>query len=181
MRREKDPSLLLENHGAWYYEMQTLGYNYRLSDMSCALGLSQLNRAEAGIERRKSIARKYDEAFQFGPISIVSVPHTIEHAYHLYVIQTESRKALYDYLRAKGIYTQVHYVPVHTMPYYKNQGWQIGDMPIAEKYYQKCLSLPMYPSLTDDEQTLIINYIKEFYHEETRNNPRTGRKQKSAA
>lgn len=160
----KDENLLEENHGGWYYEMQDLGYNYRLSDINCALGLSQLSRADKGLIRRQEIAKKYNEAFEgHRQISLPFVAHNIHHAYHLYVIQTEQRKALYDDLRKHKIFTQVHYIPVHLQPYYKNLGWKKGDFPVAEAYYEKALSLPMYPTLTDAEQDFVIEKIFNFF------------------
>ncbi|MFY7910577.1 MAG: DegT/DnrJ/EryC1/StrS family aminotransferase, partial [Emticicia sp.] len=84
------------------------------------------------------------------------------HAYHLYVIQIEDRKGLYDYLRTKQIFSQVHYIPVHLMPYYKGLGSKAGDFPNAEKYYEHCLSIPMYPTLTAEEQELVISEILDF-------------------
>jgi len=166
----RNPDLLHENHGGWYYEMQTLGYNYRMPDMLTALGISQLARAEAGLARRQQLARRYDDAFRNRPGLTILNPagdepaggEGIGHAYHLYVIRTPRRKELYDYLRSNQIYAQVHYIPVHTMPDYRNLGWQKGDFPEAEAYYQECLSLPMYPSLTDEEQQYVIERIKSF-------------------
>lgn len=155
-------SELLENHGGWYMEMQELGYNYRLSDMQAALGISQLSRAEEGIERRKAIAKRYDEAFAGTSVKTIIPPVNFSHAYHLYVIQVENRKELYDYLRTKQIFAQVHYIPVHLMPYYRQFGWKKGDFPMAEKYYEHCLSIPMYPTLTDDQQEYVINEILNF-------------------
>lgn len=167
----KDPALLIENHGEWYYEMQELGYNYRISDILCALGISQLDRAEAGLKRRREIANIYDQAFQNVPeVEIVSSSNKkllddgVGHAYHLYIIRTQKRKELYDYLKQYNIFTQVHYIPVHMMPYYKALGSRKGDMPIAEKYYEECLSLPIYPSLKKEEQDLVIKKIIDFYH-----------------
>lgn len=152
----KDPALLEENHGGWYYEMQELGYNYRLTDFQAALGSSQLARADEGLERRRAIAKKYDEAFAGTHIQPL-VPHVQNgHAYHLYVIESEDRKGLYDHLRNNNIFAQVHYIPVHTLPYYQKQGYKKGDFPIAEAYYQKCLSLPMYPTITDEELDYVI-------------------------
>ncbi len=177
----KDPSLLLENHGGWYYEMQTLGYNYRLTDIASALGISQLDRAENGVQRRKEIARIYDEAFADTTIKSVFVPNDIEHAYHLYVIQVKDRKSLYDYLISKGIGVQVHYYPVHLMPYYKIKGWRKGDCPVAENYYEQCLSIPMFPTLSSDEQVTIINLIKSFYNEKVSYNTSKRRKQEITA
>ncbi|MEM8906779.1 MAG: UDP-4-amino-4,6-dideoxy-N-acetyl-beta-L-altrosamine transaminase [Bacteroidota bacterium] len=159
----KDPAALQEFHGKWYYEMQTLGYNYRLTDFQAALGISQLQRAEAGIQRRRAIAQQYDEAFWDTEIKAIKPQDAeIGHAYHLYVIQTEERKELYDELRQKGIYTQVHYIPVHLMPYYQKRGYRVGMFPQAEKYYQHCLSLPMYPTLKEWEQYYIIDSVKDL-------------------
>jgi UDP-4-amino-4,6-dideoxy-N-acetyl-beta-L-altrosamine transaminase len=167
----KNPDLLQENHGNWYYEMQTLGYNYRLPDLNCALGLSQLTRAEAGIDRRLQIADHYNKAFQNSPFRLITVPENKGHAYHLYIIQTDRRKELYDYLRANGIYAQIHYIPVHTMPYYQNKGWKKGMLPNAEKYYENCLSLPMFPSLTNEEQEFVIEHLNRFYYATLSNHP----------
>jgi UDP-4-amino-4,6-dideoxy-N-acetyl-beta-L-altrosamine transaminase len=146
--------------GGWYYEMQELGYNYRLTDFQAALGISQLTRADENLERRRAIARKYDEAFKN---SKVIRPISFEgNAYHLYVIQIENRLGLYDHLRANNIFPQVHYVPVHLMPYYKQFGNKKGDHPFAEGYYDKCLSIPMYHSLTDEDQNFVITTILNF-------------------
>lgn len=148
--------------GAWYYEMQELGYNYRLPDLNAALGISQLDRANEGIERRREIAKKYDEVFKNTKIKTFDNPEG--HAYHLYIIKVEDRLGLYNHLKGKGIYSQVHYIPVHTLPYYQDLGWKRGDFPISESYYEQCLSLPMYPSLTDQQQEFVINTIKNYYY-----------------
>ncbi len=156
---------------AWYMEMQTLGYNYRISDINCALGLSQLQRAAEGLSRRQEIAAHYHEAFKNIPqvtdqnyeAANSQQPTANGHAYHLYVIETENRLGLYNYLREHKIFAQIHYIPCHLMPYYREQGWREGDLPYAEKYYQGCISLPMYPTLTDEDQTRVINIIKDFY------------------
>lgn len=160
----RESELLVENHGGWYYEMQELGYNYRITDFQAALALSQLGRANAGLARRQAIADRYTEAFRGTIVQTPEVPKLVQHAWHLYVIQVEDRKALYDALRAKNIFCQVHYIPVHTMPYYRQFGWKKGDFPIAEQYYARCLSLPMYPTLTDAEQDYVIASIKEVLH-----------------
>lgn len=159
----REASIMEENHGGWYYEMAELGYNYRLSDMQAALGSSQLKRAEKGILQRKKIAEKYTSAFS--SISCIETPYVsqnISHAYHLYVIKINNRKGLYEHLKTANIFSQVHYIPVHTMPYYKKQGWKKGDMPHAEAYYEKCLSLPMFPTLTDAEQQHVIDQVIQF-------------------
>lgn len=158
----KDANQMKTSHGLWYYEMQDLGYNYRLTDFQAALGISQLHRADAGIERRRAIAQKYDEAFADTDLTLLRPESGFDHAYHLYIIQTEERKQLYDDLRNKGIYCQVHYIPVHLMPYYQKQGYREGMFPHAEQYYQKCLSLPMYPGLTDKEQDYVIQSVKSL-------------------
>ena len=166
----RDPAKMHENHGGWYMEMQELGYNYRMPDMLTALGISQLKRADEGLQRRQEIAKRYDSAFQNSKdIKILNPAAYVEensekvyHAYHLYVIQVEKRKDLYDFLRTKNIFAQVHYIPVHLMPYYRDLGFKKDDFPLAEAYYEMCLSLPMYPSLTDEEQDYVIASVQEF-------------------
>jgi UDP-4-amino-4,6-dideoxy-N-acetyl-beta-L-altrosamine transaminase len=148
---------------AWYMEMQTLGYNYRLTDFQAALGASQLKRAETGLERRKEIAAIYYEAFK-GQSFIKGQSGVVEgHAYHLYVIEVEDRLGLYNFLRSKNIFTQVHYIPCHLMPYYRQLGNELGDMPNSEAYYSKCLSLPMYPTLEDMDLAYVIQCINQYY------------------
>ena len=148
----------------WYMEMQELGYNYRLSDIQAALGLSQLKRATEGLEKRRKIASRYWEAFN-GKEYIQGQSGFIEgHAYHLYILEVEDRLGLYNYLRTKNIFAQIHYIPLHLMPYYRDLGWKERDFPHAENYYRGCISLPMYPSLTEEEQEYVIKQIKAFYH-----------------
>lgn len=158
----KESDLLKENHGGWYYEMQELGYNYRITDFQAALGLSQLKRADWSVNRRNEIALKYNEAFESTGIVTPVVANNVHHGYHLYVIQVEKRLELYDHLRSRNIFAQVLYIPVHTFPYYKNLGWKNGDFPISEKYYRRCLSLPMYPTLTSEEQDYVITAVLDF-------------------
>jgi UDP-4-amino-4,6-dideoxy-N-acetyl-beta-L-altrosamine transaminase len=147
----------------WYMEMQNLGYNYRITDFQAALGSSQLSRADEGIKRRREIASTYFKAFKEKSF-IKGQSGVIEgHAYHLYVIEVEDRLGLYNYLKSKNIYAQIHYIPCHLMPYYKNLGWKEGDFPMAETYYKHCISLPMFPTLTDDEQAYVIGEINTFY------------------
>ena len=154
---------------SWYMEMQTLGYNYRLTDFQAALGVSQLARADEGMSRRKEIANKYNNAFK-GKSFLKRQSNVIEgHAYHLYVIEDENRLGLYNHLRENTIFAQVHYIPCHLMPYYRTLGWKEGDMPHAEQYYKQCISLPMYPTLTVEEQDFVIKAILKF-HELVMNN-----------
>ena len=145
-------------------EMKELGYNYRITDFQAALGISQLKRAKKGLERRREIAAQYEIAFQnksyiYGQSGLVE-----GHAYHLYIIEVKNRLGLYNHLRTHNIFAQVHYIPVHLMPYYRKFGSKEGDMPFAEKYYRHCLSLPMYPTLTSNEQKYVIKIINEFYN-----------------
>lgn len=159
----KSPELLNDNHGGWYYEMQELGYNYRITDFQAALGISQLKRASKGLKKRQIIAGRYNEAFRkIEEIQIPYVADSIYHAYHLYVILVKNRLELYNYLHDNGIYSQVHYVPLHLMPYYKRFGCKQGDFPVVEKYYEHCLSLPMYPTLSEEEQEYVIQKIIHF-------------------
>lgn len=147
----------------WYMEMQTLGYNYRLTDFQAALGLSQLSRAEEGLTRRKQIAEKYAAAFERQPF-IKGQSGVVEgHAYHLYVIEVEDRLGLYNLLRENKIYAQIHYIPCHLMPYYQERGWKEGVLPEAEKYYRQCISLPMFPTLTEEEQDFVISNIIDYF------------------
>jgi dTDP-4-amino-4,6-dideoxygalactose transaminase len=178
---------------AWYYEMQELGYNYRMTDMQAALGLSQLQRADENLQKRQQIAQKYDEAFKDVP-DIQTPPgtpnltpdtgypapdtqnpnqqttnkkpqttnHDNGHAYHLYVIQTPNRKELFDYLRANNILAQVHYIPLHYLPYYRDMGFQVGDFPNAENYYQGCVSIPMYHGISEEQQDFVIDQIHKW-------------------
>jgi len=160
----RDSNLLSENHGGWYYEMIELGYNYRLPDILCALGISQLGRAEENIKRRREIARRYDTCFKDLPIIVHPPLHQeIGHAYHLYVIEVDRRKSLYDYLRDANIFAQIHYIPVHLQPYYQSLDSDPVIAPVSEKYYDRCISLPMYPSLSDAEQDYVIHSVKKFY------------------
>ncbi len=147
----------------WYMEMQNLGYNYRLTDIQAALGNSQLKRADAGVEKRRAIAHKYEKAFESAPFIFGQSGVIAGHAYHLYVIEVNDRLGLYNHLRAHKIFSQVHYIPCHLMPYYRAQGWQEGDLPNAELYYKRCLSLPMFPTLSSDEQDFVIQKIFEYF------------------
>jgi len=164
----KDPALLQKNDGPWYYEMQELGFNYRLTDFQCALGLSQLKKIESFLDRRNEIASMYDEAFK--DVEGLVIPpkpeqHGSRHAYHLYpiLLTKTDRKEAYIKLREMGIFAQVHYIPVHLQPYYsKNYGFKTGDYPNAEYYYEHELSIPMYPRMTDEEVNYVIESIKSL-------------------
>jgi UDP-4-amino-4,6-dideoxy-N-acetyl-beta-L-altrosamine transaminase len=160
---QQDLSKRIHDNSLWYYEMQELGYNYRLTDIQAALGNSQLQRAVSGLQRRREIAQVYKEAFKNNP-NIVdrNEGYSENHAYHLYVIEVKNRKALHAYLREENIYAQIHYIPAHLMPYYREQGWKEGDLAKAEEYYNGCISLPMYPTLTEEEQERVIEHIVSY-------------------
>lgn len=153
-----------ENHGGWFYEMKALGFNYRLTDIQSALGISQLSKNAQGVERRNEIANEYKEAFS-GIIKFQDLPKDTHNAHHLFVIEVEKRKELYDFLREYKIFAQIHYIPVHTLPYYKEIGYKEASLVNSEKYYSKCLSLPMYPTLTNEEQSFVISKVLEFINE----------------
>ena len=154
-----------ENHGNWYYEMIALGFNYRLTDFQSALGITQLAKNNKGVVRRNEISATYKKAFE-GEIKFQDLPSETYNAHHLFIIEVENRKELYDFLHSKGILAQIHYVPVHTMPYYKNIGYKDADLKHAEKYYSSCISLPMYPTLSNEEQSYVIKNVLEFISNE---------------
>jgi UDP-4-amino-4,6-dideoxy-N-acetyl-beta-L-altrosamine transaminase len=152
-----------DSYPLWYMEMQDLGYNYRITDFQAALGLSQLKRADRGLQRRRDIALKYQEAFKDKDFMKRQSGVVDGHAYHLYVLEVENRLGLYNYLREHQIFAQIHYIPTHLMPYYRQFGWKEGDMPYAEQYYKYCISLPMYPELSNEEQYFVITQIRKYY------------------
>jgi UDP-4-amino-4,6-dideoxy-N-acetyl-beta-L-altrosamine transaminase len=160
---QQDPRLRLENHGVWYYEMQELGFNYRLTDIQAALGRSQLKRAKAGLRRRRQLAANYQAAFSGRSFLVRPTLDTEGHAYHLFVAEFDDRDGLLAHLHSRGIFAQVHYIPLHLMPYYRNLGWKPGDFPNAERYYRHALSLPLYPSLSDQKQAFVIQSVFDYY------------------
>jgi UDP-4-amino-4,6-dideoxy-N-acetyl-beta-L-altrosamine transaminase len=150
-----------ENHGGWYYEMVELGFNYRLTDFQSALGITQLAKNKKGVERRNEIAAVYKKAFE-GRAKFQNLPAEMCNAHHLFIIEVEKRKELYDFLRTHNVFPQIHYIPVHTLPYYKRIGYNEANLSNSENYYKRCISLPMYPSLKDSEQKFVIEKILNF-------------------
>lgn len=161
----REEKFLHKVDGSWYYEQIDLGYNYRITDIQAALGISQLGRIDKFLEKRKKIAAKYDEAFRdFNGIEIPKQAEYSNSAYHLYVIKVDKsiRKALFEYLRANNIGVNVHYIPVYTFPYYREHGYEDVKCENAEKLYESIISIPIYYDLSDEEQDYVIDKIKEF-------------------
>ena len=164
----KDEKYLTKNDGPWYYEQHYLGFNYRLTDFQSALGLSQLKKIEKFVERRNKIAATYDKAFKDNPLLIIPPRRNEDnwrHAYHIYPLLLDGsvgRKEVFMKLREKGIYCQVHYIPVHTQPYYREKfGYKFGDYPVAEEYYRREITIPLYPKMEDDDVDYVIKSIRE--------------------
>ncbi|CAG1003717.1 perosamine synthetase [Methylophilaceae bacterium] len=154
-----------QTDGAWYYQQIGLGYNYRMTDLQAALGTSQMERLDEFVLRRQAIAKYYDEMLSNLPITLPWQHPNSYSAYHLYPIQLKdhlNRRKVFDELRAAGIGVNVHYIPVHTQPYYRKLGFEIGDFPIAEDYYVNTISLPIFPALTKDEQNMVVCLLKQF-------------------
>lgn len=166
----KDTKKLQKNEGAWYYEMQELGYNYRLTDFQCALGISQCKKLEKFIRRRREIAKRYTEAFKDLPEIVTPFEKKdVRSAYHIYVIQLQleklvaDRKTIFDALRAENIGAQVHYIPVHYQPYYRQHyGYKKGDFPHAERYYECAVTLPLFPKMTDQDIEDVIQAVHKI-------------------
>ncbi len=156
--------------GSWYYEMTDLGYNYRLSDVQCALGMAQLRRLPQWLERRREIARRYDDAFtRMDSVRPLATRRGAHHAYHLYVVRFAMPKAskqdIFAALRAEGIGVNVHYIPVHLHPYYrKHLGTGAGMCPVAEQAYQQIVSLPMFPAMSEQDVSDVIEAVGKVAH-----------------
>lgn len=161
----REEKYLSKIDGPWYYEQIDLGYNYRMTDIQAALGASQLDRVDKFLEKRRKIAARYDEAFSdIDGIEIPKQAENVNSAYHLYVIKVDKsiRKDLFEYLRKNNIGVNVHYIPVYTFPYYRENGYQNVKCENAEKLYETMISIPIYYDLTEEEQEYVINKIKEY-------------------
>ena len=164
----KDPDMLSQNPGPWYYEQQQLGSNFRITDLQCALGLRQLTKLDYFKARRREIVEQYNEALV--GLASVQVPYEsdgLDSCFHLYVLQVDidslgvDRASVMKSLAEKGVGTQVLYIPVHTQPWYRETyGCQEGDCPVAEAYYRKALSLPLYPKMTNDNVAKVIDSLR---------------------
>jgi UDP-4-amino-4,6-dideoxy-N-acetyl-beta-L-altrosamine transaminase len=160
----KDEEKLTMNPGPWYYEMQDLGFNYRLTDMQAALGCSQLDRLDDFKARRRKIVKKYSQAFKSIPwLRIPTEPRDVSSCFHLYVLRfmyeqiEKNRREIMEELQSKSIGTQVHYIPVNQLPYY--QGISRDNTPNADSYYEQCLSIPLYPKMSDSDIEHVIESI----------------------
>lgn len=168
----RDPVKMMDiSSGSWYYEQLELGFNFRMTDMQAALGLRQLERLDEFVEQRHSIASYYDNSLEKFPLILPFQQEDTYSAYHLYVIQVDpeesliERNTLFEHMRNSGIGVNVHYIPVHTQPYYQRLGFSRGDFPVAESYYKNAISLPMYPGLTKEEQAKVINTLSVILYE----------------
>ncbi|WP_138381365.1 UDP-4-amino-4,6-dideoxy-N-acetyl-beta-L-altrosamine transaminase [Luteithermobacter gelatinilyticus] len=164
----RDPAQMTgKSDGPWYYEQVDLGYNYRMTDVQAALGLSQLARLEDYVRRRHVLAARYDVAFRDLPLAPLRQDSDVYSAYHLYVVRLDldqigkSRRAVFERLKERGIGVNVHYIPVHTQPYYRALGFEQGDFPLAEAYYARAITLPLYPALTEEAQDKVIRSVKD--------------------
>lgn len=161
----RDDKLMTKNDGPWYYEQLELGFNYRITDIQCALGISQMDKLPEFLNKRKNIAARYNEAFAGNDnIQIPYQESGCDNAWHLYVIRIKNgkRKEVFEKLRKAGIGVNVHYIPVYQHPYYRNNGYKDTICPNAEKYYKECISLPLYPGLKIEEQEYVIKKVLEY-------------------
>jgi dTDP-4-amino-4,6-dideoxygalactose transaminase len=173
----KNEDLMTKNDGPWYYEMIDLGYNYRMTDIQAALGISQFKRIDSNIKQRNETAKRYDEAFMdidgliippnvgYGILSDHNAPNV--HSRHLYTLRIadmKQRRAMYNHLHEAGILAQIHYIPLHTMPYYSKMfGYKQGDYPKAEEYYAGEISIPMYHEMSDGIRGQVIHAVTSFF------------------
>ncbi|WNO61803.1 UDP-4-amino-4,6-dideoxy-N-acetyl-beta-L-altrosamine transaminase [Rheinheimera sp. MMS21-TC3] len=162
----RDDSLMTEpSHGAWYYQQLQLGFNYRMTDMQAALGISQSQRLLPIIKKRQLLAANYNQLLADLPLGLPALDDDNISAWHLYIIRLNDktkRKAVFEALRAAGIGVNVHYIPIHTQPYYQQLGFDWGDFPVAEDFYERIISLPMFPELTAEQQQYITDKLTEL-------------------
>jgi UDP-4-amino-4,6-dideoxy-N-acetyl-beta-L-altrosamine transaminase len=164
----REPDLMTnEPDGDWYYQQIELGYNYRMTDIQAALGISQIKRLDKYIEKRHNIATRYNDAFKKISLSTPFQNKSNYSSYHLYVILLQNKtskhhKEIFTDLRMCGIGVNLHYMPVYRQPYYRNMGFEIGVFPNAEKYYQQAISLPIFPTLSVDDQTKVIESVEDI-------------------
>jgi UDP-4-amino-4,6-dideoxy-N-acetyl-beta-L-altrosamine transaminase len=164
----RDPLFMTESvHGPWYYQQVTLGFNYRMTDMQAALGVSQMTRLSDYVKRRHEVARRYNDLLAELPLTLPWQHPDSYSAYHLYVVRLEldkistTHRQVFEALRAKDIMVNLPNIPVHTQPYYKQMGFKQGDYPQAEQYYSEAISIPMHVNLTDEDLRFVANSLRE--------------------
>tara|TARA_B100000767_G_C19775419_1_gene542272 strand:+ start:365 stop:1525 length:1161 start_codon:yes stop_codon:yes gene_type:complete len=155
------------SEGGWYYQQIALGFNYRITDLQAALGISQMSRIDSFVLKRNELAERYHKHLSNLPLVLPKTLKDTYSSYHLYIIKLSEnspieRKELYDGLKGNNIGVNVHYIPVHLQPYYKNIGFSEGDFPEAERFYKNAISIPLHPKLTIDEQDYVIDRISEY-------------------
>ena len=156
-------------YGGWYYEVETLGFNYRLTDLQAALGLSQLDKLATFVAMRNALADRYRRLFRERNVGGIVLPPVAldgaKHAYHLFPILVSERRRVYDALRARDIGTQVHYVPIYRHPLYADSNVSALDFPFTEHVYSGILSLPLHPTLTRSDQDVVVDTVIQAIHE----------------
>lgn len=164
----RDPEFMEgESHGPWYYQQIELGFNYRMTDIQAALGTSQMKRLDEFVARRHVLVERYNDELNDLPVTLPRQRPDTYSAFHLYVIRlkldeiNQTHREVFESLRSSAIGVNLHYIPVHTQPYYKRLGFNSGDFPEAEKYYSEAISLPLYPELSDEDQSRVISTLKE--------------------
>lgn len=169
----RDPEHMTEpSHGAWYYQQVELGFNYRITDLQAALGLSQLAKLDEFVARRRELAARYDQLLAYLPLTLPSAQPEAESAWHLYVVRVQvercnlSHHQVFEGLRAAGIGVNLHYIPLHLQPYYRKLGFAEGDFPEAERYYAEAISLPLFPLLSEAQQGQVVEQLRRLLLEE---------------
>ena len=164
----RDPEQMVgSSHGPWYYEQVELGFNYRMTDLQAALGCSQIQRLWQVIERRRALAAAYDRSLEGLPLQLPFEAEGCVSSFHLYPVRilpgaaSRGHREVFEALRKAGVGVNLHYIPVHTQPYYRGLGFQDGDFPEAEAYYGEAISLPLYPGLTDEQQAFVVEQLRE--------------------
>jgi UDP-4-amino-4,6-dideoxy-N-acetyl-beta-L-altrosamine transaminase len=164
----RDPAQMEgESHGPWYYQQLDLGYNYRMTDIQAALGLSQMGRIDEFVTRRHQLAGRYDQAFRGMAVETMQQRADAWSAYHLYVIRLQlekigrSHRRVFEDLRERGVQVNLHYIPVHLQPYFRKMGFKAGDFPNAEAHYSRAITIPLYHGLSEEDQDRVIRYVRD--------------------
>lgn len=164
----RDPADMTEpTHGGWYYQQTELGFNYRMCDIQAALGLSQMRRLDDFLARRRALAARYEHLLAGLPLQLPTAQAGAESAWHLYVVRLHEHlehrhREVFDGLRAAGINVNLHYIPIHLQPYYRDLGFASGDFPEAERYYRQAITLPLYPDLSEAQQDRVVAVLGEL-------------------